>query len=193
MVRAYIENDNGDEGPGIVNDEFGRAIEILEETREKLKESQKLPPEKRREFWEKEIAKTWAKWPVKLLEECPILQDQVNEAFGYLMDFGYGDLKEVCNSMAFRESLKKMDLDECELNLQISEVAKEQGIPTALRLCLGFTLENYIKDELIKEGFDAGEVADSGLHDLDPRPISFYWQSDNEKLSERAKKIYLEE
>jgi hypothetical protein len=170
-------------------EEYHKAIDVLEDFKEKLQQAKGLTKEQQEAFWDREMSKSAAKWPTNLMNKCPGTRLKGLELLGLLTNLGWGELQEMCGCEHYERVLDEFDLSDCTELVTGGEAIPVQDIPETINACIGRKLEEVIKEKLIEDGWDEQKVADSFLYNADPSPLAFYWSSDDEKLSEAAKKI----
>ncbi len=174
--------------------EHYKALEILADLREKMQESQKLPPDEQKKFWERLADEEARKYPENPLGPC---KDKgrtcrnITLAFGYMSELGYGDLQELCDLTAFHEALEAMDLEDCRKI--IGPPRGKEPFSYFINRCLFYNIEKVVQDRLINDDFDEQQAKDTYMYSGDRGPISpldFEWRG---PLAEEADKRFKEE
>lgn len=175
-----------------MNAEDYKALEILEDLREKMQESQKLPPEEQKKYWERltdEAARRYPDNPLGPCQDKNLTCRNITQAFGHLSLLGFGDLQELCDLTVFHEALERLDIHECEQELGLRA---NDELPNFINRCLFFNIENIVHERLLSDNFDEEQVQDTYIYSGDSdfiSPLSYEWRG---PLAEEADKRYKE-
>lgn len=175
--------------------EHYKTVEMLADLREKMQESLKLPPEEQKKFWERLAEQEARKYPENPLGPCRdknLTCRNITQAFGAMLNLGYGDIQELCDLSAFHEALERMDLKECREEL--GPVKKGEDLSDFLNRCLFYNIEAVVKERLLDDEYVEHEVEDTVLFGGDDTPsfspFSLEWRG---PLAEEADKRFREE
>lgn len=174
--------------------EHYKAMEILADLREKMQESQKLPPEEQKKYWERLADEEARKYPENPLGPC---RDKnatcrsITQAFGNMTNLGYGDLQELCDLTVFHEALERLDIEECRDNL--GELSSREPLAYFINRCLFFNIQEIVHERLLNDSYDEEQVEDTYIYNGGAgftSPLDFEWRG---PLAEEADKRFKEE
>lgn len=174
--------------------EHYKAMEILEDLREKMQESKKLPPEEQKKYWERLADVEAWKYPENPLGPCKDKNAtcrSITQAFGNMTNLGYGDVQEMCDLTVFHEALERLDLEECRENL--GELSSREPLSYFINRCLFINIEEIVRERLLNDDYDEGQVEDTYINNGGAdftSPLDFGWKG---PLAEEADKRFKEE
>jgi len=194
-IEVNIEDDESDEQPGKpIDPEFEKILDTLGEMKERIEEARKLPPEKQQEYWDRLHHEALCQWPRTPLASCKDpegVNSAILEAFGSLIQFGYGDMQELCDYSVFKQALKELDVVDCESEFGRDE---KETIPDVINRCFAMKMEDIVKERLRDDGASEDDLDETYLYYGERG--DFYSPYNGEfrgPLAERAEKSFREE